>query len=280
MRIPWRAKSAAYSVLEQVGDAPLYFVQKHVTKRSRIHVPEIKEAWNFHLQNLRDIKAHHVLEFGGGKSLIQNLLLSTLGLEQTVIDLNPMVDLEQVNDAIAALEKHDIPLRGPIESLGDLKLRYGITYIAPCDMRHSGLNYEHWDAIVSTNTLEHIPVDSIKDIWAEAARLLRPGGIISAKIDYSDHYAHTDSSISMLNYLKFSAREWRKYNHGNHYQNRLRHNHHVELIERAGFVIDRATALNSHPMLTDDFDETNLTGHPSDFCIDGYIVASKPEYSS
>ena len=32
-------------------------------------------------------------------------------------------------------------------------------------------------------------------------RLLVPNGILTAKIDYSDHYSHTDRNISKLNFL-------------------------------------------------------------------------------
>ena len=27
-------------------------------------------------------------------------------------------------------------------------------------------------------------------------------------IDYSDHYAHTDKNISLLNYLKYDSKRW------------------------------------------------------------------------
>ena len=36
------------------------------------------------------------------------------------------------------------------------------------------------------------------------------GGVISAVIDYTDHYAYTDKTIGMLNYLQFSESEWTK----------------------------------------------------------------------
>ena len=93
------------------------------------------------------------------------------------------------------------------------------------------------DACISTNTLEHIPENSIRLIFKELQRVLKANGVVSARIDYSDHYAHTDSSISLLNYLQYSDAEWKKFNHNSHYQNRLRHYDYVELFKSCGFEI-------------------------------------------
>jgi hypothetical protein len=57
----------------------------------------------------------------------------------------------------------------------------------------------------------------------ECHRLCHSGSVLSLKIDYSDHYANADLTISKYNFLRYSAAEWRKYNPSLHYQNRLRH---------------------------------------------------------
>jgi hypothetical protein len=93
--------------------------------------------------------------------------------------------------------------------------------------------------------LEHIPRDSIIGIFTELKRIVRPGGLISAVIDYSDHYAHTDGSISLLNFLRLSGREFDKYNHRVHFQNRLRHYDYEEIFAGLGFEILRNEPLNS-----------------------------------
>ena len=85
--------------------------------------------------------------------------------------------------------------------------------------------------------MEHIPKISINKILKEQYRILKKGGIISAKIDYSDHYAHTDKSISQLKFLKYTGRQWRKYNHKNHYQNRLRHYEYLDIFKKIGFKL-------------------------------------------
>ena len=78
---------------------------------------------------------------------------------------------------------------------------------------------------------------SIKSIFIELRRVLKDTGIVSIVIDYSDHYAHTDSKITLLNFLNFSETEWEKYNHDCHYQNRLRHYQFKQLFNDCGFEV-------------------------------------------
>ena len=91
------------------------------------------------------------------------------------------------------------------------------------------------DACISTNTLEHIPKFDIILIFAELYRKLKDEGIVSLIIDYSDHYAHTDNNISLLNFLKYSQHQWKRYNHNIHFQNRLRHYEYIAIFEKIGF---------------------------------------------
>jgi SAM-dependent methyltransferase len=276
VRIPWRAKSAAYAALARVGDRPLWFAQKFVTRRSRVHAAAIKQSWRFHHDQLFALRAERIIEFGAGKSLIQNLFLTQLGLEQTVIDLKPMVDLEQVNAAIDVLEQLGVDLKGHANSLDDLESNYGIRYLAPSDMRRTDFSANSFDAVISTNTLEHIPKTSIEEILRESRRLLRPGGIFCAKIDYSDHYSHTDPHISGLNYLKFTESQWARHNHENHYQNRLRHCHHLELLTDAGFEIVEDSVADERSRKGLKLRPELLTGDPTDFFLDGFVVAANP----
>ena len=239
MYIPWKLKSRIFSLIDTFNAPPaLYFLQKHITKRSRITKVSIDGNWVRHRESLIKYGCKDfVFEFGGGKSLAQNLFLSDEIDKQLVVDLNHMIDLELVNRAKELLVSHTkLKSSKDIYSVHDLK-SYGITYKAPYDASRTDLDDKSLDACVSTNTLEHIPVESIKQIFVELSRVLKDRGIVSAKIDYSDHYAHTDSSISLLNYLYYSDAEWQKYNHSCHYQNRLRHNDYKRIFDACGFGV-------------------------------------------
>jgi hypothetical protein len=148
-----------------------------------------------------------------------------------------MIDL-----ALVEIVRHQISKLVDLKS--DIKIEtlqklgaYGIEYRAPYDAAKIDFNEKSIDACVSTNTLEHIPEESILPIFLRLYKTLKDNGIVSAKIDYSDHYAHTDKTISLLNYLKFDQNGWRKYNHNCHFQNRLRHYDYVKIFKRCGFVV-------------------------------------------
>jgi predicted SAM-dependent methyltransferase len=101
-------------------------------------------------------------------------------------------------DAAAESISRIAPVRyRKITSANDLAA-YNISYQAPVDVSCSGLADNSLDACISTSTLEHIPVDSLSAILKELRRVLKPGGVISAVVDYSDHYSHTDKKIQAL----------------------------------------------------------------------------------
>ena len=83
------------------------------------------------------------------------------------------------------------------------KVNYGIKYRAPYDAANTDFDDKSLDACISTNTLEHIPEESIVAIF-RASSTLKDSGVVSANI-YSDP-THTDKNISALNYLKFNAK--------------------------------------------------------------------------
>ncbi len=239
MKISWKLKSFIFRLID-FFDVPnfLYFLQKHITGRSRIETLDISKNWVAH----KDCLVEHgiddkVFEFGAGKNLAQNLFLSNFVNNQIVVDLYPMIDINSVERAREGISNH-ITLKSNviINSKSDLK-EFGIQYIAPFNAAFTGFDEKSLGACISTNTLEHIPKDSIFDIFQELFRVLKDGGIVSAIIDYSDHYAHTDKSISLLNYLKYDEKEWEKYNHKCHFQNRLRHNEYIEIFCNCGFKV-------------------------------------------
>jgi hypothetical protein len=239
MNIPWKLKSTIFSLIDIFkANSFLYFLQKNVTKRSQIKEIEVNESWVGHQSTLLNNGCTgFIFEFGAGKSLAQNLYLSNTIDRQLVVDLNPMIDLVLVDQSRELLSsKANLKSNIEIKSFDNLA-SYGIEYRAPYDASKTDLPDKSLDACISTNTLEHIPKESIRAIFTELYRTLKDTGVVSAKIDYSDHYAHTDSSISLLNYLNFSESEWKKYNHNCHYQNRLRHNDYKSIFLDCGFQI-------------------------------------------
>jgi hypothetical protein len=73
-------------------------------------------------------------------------------------------------------------------------------------------------------------------------------GVTTHSIDYSDHYARSDRSISRLNFLRYSDDEWRPFNSGRQFVNRLRHSDYVRMFREAGFtIIEESSTLAKPP---------------------------------
>ena len=241
-QINWKVKSFVYRVLSFFKlYKTLFFLQKRFTKRSKINYTEIVLYWDYHYRYLKENNSKTMLEFGAGKSLAQNIFLSykfNQALEQTLIDISNMLDfdlLNQASDQIAKLLK--VSKKPPIKSINDLKKNFNINYKAPMNLEQIKENGLKFDACISSSTLEHLPKDDLINSFKLLKNIIKKNGIISAAIDYSDHYSHTDKNISNLNYLKYSDNEWNKYNTPMLFQNRLRHQDYREIFNLLEYKI-------------------------------------------
>ena len=200
------------------------------------------------LNELSNVK---IYEFGAGWDLIIPLLFFTLGIKnQTLVDIRPNIQFELINDTLAKYLSFKIKLEQKIErlieekayaahinSIDDIKQRFGITYLAPYDARNTKLNSESLDFIFSTSTLEHIPEQDILKILKECYRILKPNGILSSLIDLKDHYSYFDKNITYYNYLKYSDHKWSLFNSPISFQNRARYPDYIKMIRESGFEI-------------------------------------------
>ena len=275
--IPWKIKSLIFSFIDYLSlQKLLYFLQKYITKRSRINSLIYSPDWEMHKVALNKYKTKNVVfEFGAGKSLVQNLYLSNFVKKQFIVDLYPMLDFELVDfERKKLLEIEKLRSRVKIKNLKDLE-HYGIYYMAPYDAKKIHLSDKSIEACISTNTLEHIPKIDIIEIFSEIYKKLIDEGIVSLIIDYSDHYAHTDNNISLLNFLRFTHNQWKRYNHKMHYQNRLRHYEYIDIFEKIGFRIIKEDLFyaedNIPSLILDSYKKFN----PSWKATSGHIILKK-----
>ena len=119
--------------------------------------------------------------------------------------------------------------------LADLLRMTGIEYVAPADAARLTLPDQSIDFHISFTVLEHIAPETLVPILHESQRVLVPGGLLLHIIDPSDHFSHDDASITAVNFLQFTDRQWSRLA-GNRfmYHKRLRAYEYVELFKRAG----------------------------------------------
>ena len=237
-------KSKIFGFIDQFRLARiLYFVQKNITGTAKFDYLEPQRDWILHKEAIERSQSYSLLEFGAGKSLAQNLYLSKYISNQIVVDINRMIDLNLVNQAylqISKITNNDVL---EFSSLEDLRKKLGILYLAPYDLLSSSMQEDSIDCCISTATLEHIPKVQIDLLFKAIKKIIKPNGTLSFVIDYTDHYSYADKEISNLNFLKYDEHEFQKYNHGCHYQNRLRHSDFEEIFENHNFIIEKSSIL-------------------------------------
>ena len=256
----WKYKAALQLAVSHLpfGERLNHLLQRHLTKslptsdgHCRTIVTLAKGHLDLHTKYLeRPLGAAVYYEFGAGWDLTGPMAFWCCGVNhQVLVDIRKLIRIDLLNDTIDKLRRLSAPLslarapnavvnaRRPSDALPLLKSVYGIDYRAPCDAAGTGLPEGSIDCITSTNTLEHIPPRQIQAILRECGRLLRPGGVMSFRIDYQDHYSYFDGAISPFNFLRFSDRTWALFNPALGYQNRLRHRDYLELFQAAGFEL-------------------------------------------
>lgn len=166
-------------------------------------------------------------------------------------------------------------------SLDDILQRHGIRYHADTDAAGSHLPDASVDLVFSNVVLEHVPVTGLHKLFHEARRILRPGGYMVHLIDPSDHFSHSDSSVSAVNFLQFSEDEFARFNSPFLFQNRVRASEWREIIESHQFEIVQwrrsidDQALRRLPTLR--LDKSFRHFPPEDLCTTAiWVLAKRP----
>jgi SAM-dependent methyltransferase len=240
-------------------------------KRKFLPYPTTIDEWTLE-QGLRqvemlravgcDVRGTSVLELGTGWKPVIPLIFRLAGCDrlilvdsQRLLDRNLMIGIIQnlagYKDMIAArlgLPVERIEQRLTLSDARSLDAIFhglGIEYRAPYDARDTRLPDGEVDVVISRAVLEHIPAPVIADIFRESNRILTNGGHMCHIVDNSDHWAHNDKSITLVNFLRFEEQFWKLCAiNPLDYQNRLRHFEYLRIARETGFEIalDRSSA--------------------------------------
>lgn len=263
----WTTKSRiqnAVSVLPSpISYALYYWIQRRFGALRKTNptsrLESAVDTWKIIKKHGRDPRDKVFFEVGTGRMPITPLAYWLMGAKEIItIDLNPYVKAELIEESLAYLLLHNRDIqsgfgsllakermekltefaRRPSFSLTSFFDEFSITYLAPGDAAKTTLDDNSIDFHTSHDVFEHIPRSTLKEILREGNRIIRDGGLFIHRIDYSDHFSHSDTDISNVNFLQYSDDEWEKYA-GNRYMymNRLRHDDFLTLFENVGHQI-------------------------------------------
>ena len=257
----WKLKAGIQNVIARLPTsasyAAYYWVQRNFGELKRSNpVSRLRAGvvlWRRALDLGHDPVGKTFFEVGTGRTPVMPLAFWLMGADKVItIDLNPYLKGELIAEDLAYMADHQDEIReifGPLlhsDRLRDLIAFYRntpfstraildfcrIQYIAPGDAAKTGLPDGSVDFHVSFTVFEHIPPNILRDIMREGNRITTKGGLFIHSIDYSDHFWHSDKTISAINFLQFSDAKWEKYA-GNRYMymNRLRHDDFLDLLK-------------------------------------------------
>jgi SAM-dependent methyltransferase len=112
--------------------------------------------------------------------------------------------------------------------------RLGLTYIAP----FRTADMPAVDVAISHTVLEHVPPDTIRTIFSDLARRLRPDGVMLHGVDNTDHRSHKDPGLGPFDFLRYGDGAWKWLClHPQDYTNRLRHSEYLRMAQDCGFEV-------------------------------------------
>jgi hypothetical protein len=163
---------------------------------------------------------------------------------------------------------------------GEILDHCSISYHAPADATQTALPRESVDCVFSNTTLEHVPSETIRQLFLHQRQIIKPDGYVMHLIDMSDHFSHQDASISSINFLQYTDEEFARYCTPFLYQNRLRVSWWRSMIEESGFrilawdVVVNQRALESLGSLKL---APAFVGHsPEELCASSVAVVAEP----
>jgi len=262
----WRAKGVVQKVLGHVpgGEQAHYVLQrrfgglKGFTREFDIKMDD----WRLMAGHLQEagvpIAGSRLFEIGSGWYPTFPFACYLGGAKQVItVDLNRHIKLDLVRDCAENLGRHtaliaqacNVPeadvrqrqaqLVAGLQRSDDVAAATDgvVVYDAPADASRTRIPAHELDCVFSNSVLEHVAPDAVDAIFREAMRILAPGGVMFHSVNCGDHYAYVDGSINQLNYLKYSDREWRRWDNAFLYQNRMRAYEFVDRALAAGFDI-------------------------------------------
>jgi len=270
----WKIKAFTQKILALLPNKislSIYYLIQRKLGELKMFSPESRlvsaaKTWDILLNNGYSPSDKVFFEIGTGRVPIAALAFWLMGCSKTItFDLNPYVKRELIIEALQYIFKNQSKVRKLLApflvekrfqklcrfnkknfmSSDKILKQLKIFYYSPADAAKTALETSSIDYYISHAVFEHIPINDIYNILNEANRIIKNNGAFVHWIDYSDHFSHSDSSISALNFLKYNRKQW-NFIAGNKfmYMNRLRHDDFVKVFKTSKQKIIKSITKN------------------------------------
>lgn len=260
----WRVKGVLQGLLSRVPGGTIVndALQRAAGGRrdESAHIDlKFKADWLVQMKVLGDlgfrVQGRDLLEIGTGWLPVFPLCFALAGARRChTFDLHRHLNPAVMAKALHELERHLPAIAqacGDAESLvrerwqrlagagagADILAAAGIEYHAPADATLTGLPDASVALVFSNSVLEHVTPEVLAPMMRESRRVLQPDGLSLHSVNCGDHYAYFDRTITQVHYLRFSDRQWRKWNNDLLYQNRLRPVDFIDAARAAGMDV-------------------------------------------
>lgn len=243
-RLPWWSKIAAKLVLSRMpagyGVWQRLGLFRHGDMDTALYALGVFSSHVEHAGLAGGLAGKTVLELGPGDSVATAPIASAHGARAILVDAGAFAQPDvrayrQLADALCSVGL--IPpaaLLGGTARLDELLEACGATYLTQGLASLRAIDAASVDFIFSQAVLEHIRKDEFLDTQRELARILKPGGVCSHRVDLRDHLG------GGLNNLRFSERLWETqfFAKSGFYTNRIRIDEMIALFRQAGFEVE------------------------------------------
>lgn len=261
----WWLRAAAQGLLAAAPGAGTL----NDTLRRRVRAPFLAEdyflsKWHHVTEHLRalgnpggvPLQRTRAVEIGTGWFPIVPLGLAVHGGTVVTLDVDNHLDAQRVRLAMQVLS--DLASQGRIAvgsperlallrtllttpadaTVAELLQPLGVSARIADARNLAGLPETHGaNLLVSNNTLEHIPPETLRGIFEEFRRVGSHDARMSHYVDLADHYAGHDPRINEFHFLTMGPRRWRLVNNRLGYQNRLRIGDYRHLLTETGWRV-------------------------------------------
>jgi len=275
----WRLKAVIQNLIDKLPSAishPVYYrVQRNFGGLKNVNpMSHFEKSIKF----VRNINKHDLsmidktfLEIGTGRTISVPIGLWLCGAAKIItVDLHKYLKEELVVESVNYIKVNKDKVQNLFGDLGKTQIfrnrlsqlmtleisldrfmdEMNIEYLAPADAASLPLEDDSVDFHYSTNVFEHISQELIEPILSEAKRILSKNGLFIHLIDLSDHFSHSDDSITTVNFLQYNEKQWDSLA-GNKfmYHNRFRLKEFLDLFEREGAtLLSKETIINNRAL--------------------------------